>query len=170
MIDAHEEAHGYVEDDPSCEENARPPDPNAAEDERDARDEEAWFLVGENREEEGCGEGGGCSHIAQPLRNRWFAEDGENHDDVGWSKQLNEVHCEMLVAWMEAVVSEVGGIGVVEKVVQWCDDGMAHASEEGKGRAVEDCVVGDCDQSEEDAESNNSEKRAWSSSKVRTRS
>lgn len=49
VVDAHKEAHGGVEDDPCCQENA-PFDADAAKQERDAGEEEAGFLVGEEGE------------------------------------------------------------------------------------------------------------------------
>lgn len=64
MVDAHEEAHDTVEDDPRREEDAGAVYANAAEEEGDAGDQEAWFLVGEYGEEEGCGEGGDGAGVA----------------------------------------------------------------------------------------------------------
>jgi hypothetical protein len=31
------------------------------------------------------------------------AEEGEDHDDVGWAEELEEVCCKVLVVWVEAV-------------------------------------------------------------------
>lgn len=49
VVDAHQEAHGGVEDDPCCQED-RAFDADAAQQERNAGEEEAGFLVGEEGE------------------------------------------------------------------------------------------------------------------------
>jgi hypothetical protein len=30
----------------------------------------------------------------------------------------------VLIAWVEAMLGQVGRIGIVEEVVEWCDDGI----------------------------------------------
>lgn len=76
---------------------------DTAEEEGDAGDEEAWFLVGEDGEEECCGEGGDGACVAEPGGYLESAEEGEDHDDVDWAEELEEVCCEVLVVWVEAV-------------------------------------------------------------------
>lgn len=66
VIDAHEETHDCVEYDPDCKEDPGAMQTNAAEKEGHTRDEEAWFLVREDGEEDSCREGREGASVAHP--------------------------------------------------------------------------------------------------------
>lgn len=66
VVDAHEETHGGIEDDPCGEEDAGAVHADATEEEGYTGDQEAWFLVWEDGEEKGCGEGGDGTGVAEP--------------------------------------------------------------------------------------------------------
>lgn len=40
------------------------------------------------------------------------------------AEELREIDKEVLVARVDAMLGEVGGVGVVEEVVEWCNDGV----------------------------------------------
>lgn len=60
-------------------------------------------MVGEEREEHCCREGGEGAHVAHPGWHERIAEEGDYHCYVGWTEELEQVCCEVLVVWVEAM-------------------------------------------------------------------
>ena len=78
-------------------------------------------MVGEDAEEGDAGEGADERGVDVGAAQ-------EEDQGEGWAKELREVGEEVLVAGVDAMLGEVGRVGVVEEVVQrgyhgLCEDG-----------------------------------------------
>lgn len=99
MVDAHEEAHRHIEHNPCNEEHARAQWAQAGEKQGDAGDQEAGFLVREDGEDHGAGEGGHGALVAQINGDAGAGADewGQRQRDECRPKELREVREKVLV-------------------------------------------------------------------------
>lgn len=98
---------------------------DGGEEEGDGGEEEACFLVGEDGEEDYAGEGG------EECHGHVGGAEEEEERERG-TEELGEVDEEVLVEGVDAMFGEIGGIGVVEEIIEWCDDGVVEDACKGK--------------------------------------
>lgn len=136
VIDAHEQAQGRIEEYPGCEPvsrccpRARKVD--GGEEARNRWEEEASFLMGDSGEENQAGD------CAEESKAWWVERLGHGWEQSqGGAEEKGERGHKVLVERVKAVRGKIGGLRIIEKRVEWCDDRRRDESREVSGRIVE---------------------------------
>lgn len=111
-------------------------------------------------EEGGTGEGGDEREVE-------VGGAKEEEQREGGADELRQVDEEVLIARVYAVVCEIGGVGVVEEVVEGCYDGMGEGGRECEfAGCVESSIDADSYKGCEKCENDDEDEREWSTTLV----